>query len=158
MADTWYAEVAVDPAGTWSEGSGLPLFLALHEHDGVRCGQIRVSDNNGAVVLTLQVDADGLVAANTLVLAAVGDVLPGGMTLRAVRVLSEEEMRRPCEQHLVGFAEAQDVLGVSKQRVDQLVKGDPRFPKPVARLRSGPAWTWDSVAWYGDERATAAAR
>lgn len=50
--------------------------------------------------------------------------------------------------HLVGAHEAAELLGVSRQRVDQLAKADPTFPKPEAELRSGRVWKREAIeAW-----------
>jgi predicted DNA-binding transcriptional regulator AlpA len=40
---------------------------------------------------------------------------------------------------LAGVSEVAQILGVSRQRARQLAD-DPRFPKPVAVLMSGPVW------------------
>ena len=41
---------------------------------------------------------------------------------------------------LVGVTEVREILGVSRQRVHQLVRDRPDFPKPVAELASGKVW------------------
>lgn len=43
----------------------------------------------------------------------------------------------PCD--LAGLAEAAEILGVSKQRAQQLSQ-QPGFPEPVARLKATPVW------------------
>ena len=47
-------------------------------------------------------------------------------------------------RHLVGSAEIEDMLGVSRQRVQQLI-AQPDFPKPVARLKMGKVWRRSDV-------------
>jgi predicted DNA-binding transcriptional regulator AlpA len=47
--------------------------------------------------------------------------------------------------HLVGVAEIAKMLGVSRQRVDELVRKDPTFPKPVVHLTAGRVWETESV-------------
>jgi predicted DNA-binding transcriptional regulator AlpA len=42
--------------------------------------------------------------------------------------------------HLVGPAEVGEMLGVSRQRVDQIARDDPKFPKPEAELATGRVW------------------
>lgn len=64
-------------------------------------------------------------------------------------------MSRPdCE--LVGVGEIADLLGVSKQRVDQLRRDKRRrvlFPEPIAELRAGPVWAKrDVVAWDNERK------
>ena len=49
--------------------------------------------------------------------------------------------------HLVGLTEIAAMLGVSKQRADQLSR-KPDFPPPVANLSSGRVWETRSIqAW-----------
>ena len=55
-------------------------------------------------------------------------------------------MIRPMH-HLVGAAEIQAMLGVSRQRVDQLVRR-PDFPTPEVGLKMGKVWRREDVeAW-----------
>jgi predicted DNA-binding transcriptional regulator AlpA len=42
--------------------------------------------------------------------------------------------------HLVGMTEIADLLGLTRQRVHQLVQTDPTFPKPEAELVGGRIW------------------
>ncbi len=46
---------------------------------------------------------------------------------------------------LVGLTEIAEMLGVSRQRVDQIVQSDPKFPEPVAWLRAGRIWRRSDV-------------
>ena len=46
--------------------------------------------------------------------------------------------------HLVGVAEIADLLGVSKQRVHQLIQTE-SFPKPEANLSAGLIWRRDEI-------------
>jgi predicted DNA-binding transcriptional regulator AlpA len=41
---------------------------------------------------------------------------------------------------LVSVAEIRELLGVSRQRVHQLIRADPTFPTPVAQLGVGRIW------------------
>lgn len=41
---------------------------------------------------------------------------------------------------LVGVTEVREMLGVSRQRVHQLLRDDPTFPEPVAQLSAGRIW------------------
>jgi predicted DNA-binding transcriptional regulator AlpA len=48
----------------------------------------------------------------------------------------------------MGLTEIADLLGVSRQRVDQIVKKDPGFPTPEAVLIGGRIWKRGDVeAW-----------
>ena len=49
---------------------------------------------------------------------------------------------------LVGVAEIAEMLGVSRQRVNAIVKRDDDFPVPAAELSAGRIWRrGDVVAW-----------
>ena len=49
---------------------------------------------------------------------------------------------------LVGLSEIATMLGVSRQRADQLVRDYEDFPAPVAELASGRIWETTAVdAW-----------
>jgi prophage regulatory protein len=47
--------------------------------------------------------------------------------------------------HLLGATEIGVLLGVSRQRVDQLTREDETFPKPVAELAAGRVWDREDV-------------
>jgi ATP-dependent Clp protease ATP-binding subunit ClpA/predicted DNA-binding transcriptional regulator AlpA len=50
--------------------------------------------------------------------------------------------------HLLGSAEIAELLGVSRQRVSQLVASYPDFPPPEADLAAGRIWSRDAIeAW-----------
>jgi len=54
---------------------------------------------------------------------------------------------------LMGTAEVAAVLGVSRQRVLQLLSEQVDFPRPVALLRMGKVWHGPEVrAWAGRRR------
>ena len=47
--------------------------------------------------------------------------------------------------HLVGTAEIAEMLGVSRQRVDRLVKTASDFPAPVVEIAAGRVWKREAV-------------
>jgi predicted DNA-binding transcriptional regulator AlpA len=47
--------------------------------------------------------------------------------------------------HLVGAAEVAGLLGVSRQRVDQLAGGYADFPQPEAELAAGRVWSREAI-------------
>ncbi len=50
--------------------------------------------------------------------------------------------------HLVGLTEIAELLGLTRQGVDYLVRNDPSFPEPVAVLHAGRIWEREAVdAW-----------
>lgn len=46
---------------------------------------------------------------------------------------------------LMGVHEIAKLLGVSRQRVDQITRDDPTFPEPVDTLASGRIWRRQDV-------------
>jgi FtsZ-interacting cell division protein YlmF len=46
---------------------------------------------------------------------------------------------------LVGVAEIAQVVGVSRQRVNELVRSDPDFPTPQAELAAGRIWAREDI-------------
>jgi predicted DNA-binding transcriptional regulator AlpA len=42
--------------------------------------------------------------------------------------------------HLVGSTEIAEMLGVSRQRVDQIMRTDDSFPEPEVELHAGRVW------------------
>jgi predicted DNA-binding transcriptional regulator AlpA len=46
----------------------------------------------------------------------------------------------PKKLDLVGVTEVREILGVSRQRVHQLIRDREDFPEPVAELASGRVW------------------
>jgi predicted DNA-binding transcriptional regulator AlpA len=50
--------------------------------------------------------------------------------------------------HLVGVGEIARMLGVSRQRVDQIAAAAPDFPPPEVELMSGRVWRRSAIeAW-----------
>jgi hypothetical protein len=60
-------------------------------------------------------------------------------------------MARP-RLNLVGVTEIAEMLGVSRQRVDQIMRTDSAFPAPVAELHAGRIWLRDEVEVWGRRR------
>jgi predicted DNA-binding transcriptional regulator AlpA len=67
----------------------------------------------------------------------------------AVEVVSADEQDRRLSEspmpEIWSTPEVATYLGVSRQRVHQLLADNPRFPAPLQRLGSGPIWLADSV-------------
>jgi len=55
-------------------------------------------------------------------------------------LVTRQEQTVAVKLDLVGVAEIAEMLGVSRQRVHQIVKADPTFPEPVADLSAGKIW------------------
>lgn len=52
---------------------------------------------------------------------------------------------------LMGAAEIKELLGVSRQRVQQLIRR-PDFPRPIASLAMGKVWRREDVLRWARER------
>lgn len=52
--------------------------------------------------------------------------------------------------HLVGATEIAALLGVTRQRVNQLSK-EPHFPAPVAQLGLGAVWNTEDVQRWAEQ-------
>jgi predicted DNA-binding transcriptional regulator AlpA len=67
---------------------------------------------------------------------------------------------------LVGVTEVKEFLGVSRQRVHQLIRDDTGFPNPVAELAAGRIWLREDIEEWArscgrlerDDRAVSRAR
>ncbi len=51
-----------------------------------------------------------------------------------------------------GRYELEQVLGISRTRLVQLLRDDPEFPAPRWKLKMGAAWDGDDIARYADLR------
>jgi predicted DNA-binding transcriptional regulator AlpA len=47
--------------------------------------------------------------------------------------------------HLIGLTGVAEMLGVSRQRVHQLLQDEPLFPQPVLVLAAGSVWNRNAV-------------
>lgn len=47
--------------------------------------------------------------------------------------------------HLVGVAEIASMLGISRQRVNEIVQTHSEFPRPEAELSAGRVWRRDVI-------------
>lgn len=123
----------------------------LYEHDAA-VGQSAHGENGVAVALAINAD-DADKAEDEAVRLIADALLAGGIepleTLdrRVVRWdLFEAEVSEPNYPDIVGAAEAASILNVSRQRVHQLLRENPRFPEPLYRLRgTGPLWVRSGI-------------
>jgi len=53
--------------------------------------------------------------------------------------------------HLVSVTEIAEILGVSRQRVNQLIKSHSDFPAPEAELAIGRVWRRDQIERWDRE-------
>jgi predicted DNA-binding transcriptional regulator AlpA len=82
--------------------------------------------------------------ASDVVSHAVAGVIGNGLEPISVEAMDLDEYDRranaPTLPDMVSAPEAATILGVTRQRVHQLVSENPRFPEPLFRLGSGPVW------------------
>lgn len=53
--------------------------------------------------------------------------------------------------HLVGVAEIAEMLGVSRQRADQIIRNDGDFPSPEVVITAGRVWSREAIEqWAGE--------
>jgi hypothetical protein len=110
-------------------------------------------DTNG-ISASLAVDAEDSRSAETYALGLIMSALAQAgidaleiLNMRVVRWdLFEAETEAPNYPDLVGATEAATILGVSRQRVHQLLRENPGFPEPLYHLRStGPLWVRQGI-------------
>jgi predicted DNA-binding transcriptional regulator AlpA len=72
-----------------------------------------------------------------------------------VETLEQAEYDRRAEEpsmpKLVSAPEVAEMLGVSRQRVHQLLSENRRFPEPLLRLGAGPLWVADAVRRFDEQ-------
>lgn len=95
------------------------------------------------------------VAAARVTEAAVQAGMPAWPVVRAEVMTEDEldaELARPQLPTLVGTAEVAGMLGISRQRVNELRSVgrnvEPAFPQPVASLAAGPVWDAAAVTGF----------
>ena len=58
---------------------------------------------------------------------------------------------------LMGVHEIADMLGVSRQRVDEITRSDETFPTPVDVLASGRIWRRSDIETWAEQRGRSSA-
>ena len=117
-----------------------------------RAGSLTVSAaelRGNRLTLQVLVEASGVRSAIDAALDQGQLVSPPGWVLVGVDAVTDEDMQlfvqEPNYPELVGTAEAAEFLGVSKQRVSQLLQQNADFPQPLHRLAAGPIWMKSAV-------------
>lgn len=115
-------------------------------------------DAEGRVGATVAVDAADVLDAARTAAEAVGEALerlgaPGEIELLEVEPWGREVERTP---ELLGASDVAEILGISRQRVYQLLEERADFPRPAAGLARGWLWRRGEVeAWAARYRRTA---
>lgn len=157
MTTTW--QVSLDYATNLGPSTDalidtlIDLGEDLDQHDPA------IGQHQGGLSVTLAVDADDALSALRLAQEAVTDaakrhgITPGTVAdARAVTwERAEAELDTPNYPDIVSAVEAADILHVSRQRVHQLWKDNPRFPTPLYELRTGPLWVRAGIEKFDQE-------
>lgn len=142
ITQPWTVHAAYTPAPTADPDQLEQLGEALEQYDAA------VGLTHGAVSVDLTLPAaSALDAARRAAAALEAAGLPGDRLTQLEAVDGAEARRRheqPSLPELAGGKEVAELLGVSKQRLHQLLARED-FPDPVLRLASGPAWTVASI-------------
>ncbi|ONK13280.1 hypothetical protein [Streptomyces sp. MP131-18] len=107
----------------------------------------------GRLTFTFRLEASTLTQASASALlrarTALREALDSRAELTGLEVISAKEADAPVTgTGLMGRKEAANVLHVSPQRINELLKKDPAFPRPVAVLSSGLVFTAESIHTY----------
>ncbi len=149
----WYSVhvEARPPAGVQDievdESAADALMDLLEEHDGI------VSAGKASWDATVSVQAssawDAVVHGAPLIEKMVIKAsMPTWPLVRAEAVrqdVLDAENARPTLPELVSVPEAAEILGVSPQRVHELVKANSSFPEPMYELRTGKLWLRQAI-------------
>ncbi|MDQ0376588.1 hypothetical protein [Amycolatopsis thermophila] len=149
----WTVEVLVRVQGKQLDNDDLIALadLADEQHEWTLA---RWELGNGFWIIG---DADAVTTAEAAdklyqAVAAWIDPLPLNASVASVRAVDPDVFEMETEQstvpELVSSVEAAEILGVTRQRVNQLADR-PDFPAPLYRLKTGPLWTRMSVEAFG---------
>jgi prophage regulatory protein len=114
-------------------------------------------DEEGRVGATVAVDASDVLEAVRVAVGAVIEALArigvaGGVDLLEAEPEDREASWRP---ELLGASDVARLLGVSRQRVYQLLEEREDFPRPAAELARGALWRRHEVEAWARARRTA---
>ena len=74
--------------------------------------------------------------------------------IAGVRIRTEQrvdqELAQPTIPTLLGASEVAELLGVSRQRVHQLHRGNAAFPAPLVEVAMGPLWDEQAIDKFAD--------
>lgn len=141
--------VLIEAEADIDEGQLGALGVELAEHGSAVSGSGRRFDVQMAITDIDTIDEAGPLAVNAIIKAAAPAGLPALDRVVAIEVLEWAEFERRLERspypELVSAPEIAEMLGVSRQRVHQLLSDNRSFPKPMYRLGAGPLWLADAI-------------
>lgn len=152
MKRGYVVEAQTAPLGTLDEDT-LEAFAAALFGDRQLAGPAPAANTLTRVLsVRTSIDAatpeDALTAAASRIRLALRRAGAGDVDLTEISVLLElpEDEHASSRDDLVGTPDVADRLGISRQRVAQLVEQTGRFPTPVATVRGTHVWRWGDVA------------
>jgi predicted DNA-binding transcriptional regulator AlpA len=157
MSRDWYSvhveARAPGRATAFSEDSADRLLELLEDHSGVVSGG---HDSWSATISVLDSSVQNAATngAELIDEMAAQAGMPRWPVVRIEAILQdvlEQEIATPTLPDLVAVPEAAAILGVSQQRVHELVAST-AFPKPVYELRTGRLWLKNAIEAYADRR------
>lgn len=151
MTDNWYSIGLEAEAPPLSDVQVDDLIEAGNGLEWFHGPAFSFGGDPSTVGVQVSIEADDPLAALERAVEGFARVtLEGGIDLGAldwIEIQTEERLERalstPAPRY-AGVTEVAELLGVSKQRVDQLRARDD-FPKPVAELAAGPVWREDML-------------
>lgn len=150
MSTTW--AVTMTLRGTPSESTLMELKDRL-PWDGIvaaipRLGQFTVT----AIIEAPEVRTASDLAVRGILKMVRPHMVGGPLSVETVE-LGEYDRRanEPSVPEIVSSPEVAEMLGVTRQRVHQLLASNRRFPQPFMRLGSGPLWIADAIRKFERE-------
>lgn len=155
MAKRWYTlAVQTEPVDGLADVALEAVAAALGADRSVAGPVVGASTISGTLSARLSVEAPSIEAALAAAAAAVRRALRkaklGDVAISDADVALElpGDEFASARDDLVGTPDVAQRLGISRQRVAQLVEQPGRFPAPVARVRGTHIWRWgDIVDW-----------
>jgi hypothetical protein len=154
MTSEWIVRVVLATSVEISEASLDKMSDVADDCDAT----VALRDRGSGVVVTMTVDglSNGERLLPTVIDWAVSVVCEGGGCEDATPVdvrfvtpeIYEAEALEPSIPDLASATDAAEILGVSRQRVHQLAASNSMFPRPVARVATGPLWTRNAIEWF----------
>ena len=156
--DGWRVTADLDTAEPLDDGQLDRVLTALHDHEAaIERGGVALSvalSVPTSLANPVRAGAWGVRAVTRAVVGAGGRVA----RWRGVEALTDDEATTrlteapPILPELVGTAMAAEILGVTRQRVIQMCRQDPRFPAPVSEVRAYRVWTRASIEAFDEVR------
>jgi hypothetical protein len=151
MTREWIVRVVLATETEISDAALDKMSDLAEEHDATVARYHRVP----GVVIMMNVDGGSRDALPSVTDWAASVVRDGGCEYATpidVRLVAAEiyeaEAIEPNVPELASAADAAAILRVSRQRIHQLAESNSSFPRPIARVATGPLWTRSAIEWF----------